>query len=191
MDWLSSDQPFLLGVPESVAAIGQLEPQSPDDSARLDNSDGSFSWLTVDVKLWSGAQLRLPSGVPTWDFSTWSGVLTKWGLSYERKQPRNHAFQETGTELLGQERKLGETSPVLLLPCSIGQRSNKAFLDSRRWRSRFHFFLLFVFLKLVILYWRIADEQCWDSFRWTAKGFSHIYTCNHSPPSSPSIQAAP
>ena len=68
---------------------------------------------------------------------------------------------------------------------------NKAFLDSRKWRNRFHFFLLFVFLKLVILYWRIADEQCWDSFRWTAKGLSHIYTCNHSPPSSPSIQAAP
>ena len=89
-------------------------------------------------------------------------------------------FQETGTELLGQERKLGETSPALLLPCSIGQRSNRAFLDSRRWRNRFHFFLLFVFLKLVILYWSIADEQCCDRFRWTAKGLSiYIYTYMH------------
>ena len=29
-----------------------------------------------------------------------------------------------------------------------------------------------------------------DSLRWTVKGLSHTYTCIHSPPNSPSIQAA-
>ena len=28
-------------------------------------------------------------------------------------------------------------------------------------------------IKIFILYWSIADEQCCDSFRWTAKGLSH------------------
>ena len=36
----------------------------------------------------------------------------------------------------------------------------------------------------------IADEQCCDSFRWTVKGLSHTYTCIHSSPNSPPIQAA-
>ena len=40
------------------------------------------------------------------------------------------------------------------------------------------------FFKLFILYWSIADSQCCDSFRWTAKGLSHTYTCTHSPPNS-------
>ena len=31
---------------------------------------------------------------------------------------------------------------------------------------------------------------CCNSFRWTVKGFSHTYTCFHSPPSSSLIQAA-
>ena len=35
-----------------------------------------------------------------------------------------------------------------------------------------------------ILYWGIADEQCCGSFRWTAEGLSHTYTCIHSPPNS-------
>ena len=29
-----------------------------------------------------------------------------------------------------------------------------------------------------------------DNFKWTAKGLSHTYTCIHSPPNSPPIQAA-
>ena len=41
-----------------------------------------------------------------------------------------------------------------------------------------------------ILYWGIANEQCCDSFRWTAKGLSHPYTFIHSLPNSHSIQAA-
>ena len=32
----------------------------------------------------------------------------------------------------------------------------------------------------------IADSQCCDCFRWTAKELSHIYACNHSPPNPPS-----
>ena len=46
-----------------------------------------------------------------------------------------------------------------------------------------------VFLKLLILYWSIADEQCCESFRWRAKGLSHTYTRIHSSLSSPPIQA--
>ena len=46
------------------------------------------------------------------------------------------------------------------------------------------------FFKLLILRWSIADWQCYDSFRWTPKGLSHAYTCIHSPPNSPVIQAA-
>ena len=36
--------------------------------------------------------------------------------------------------------------------------------------------------KKFILYWSIANCQCCDSFRWTAKGLSHTYACIHSPP---------
>ena len=43
-------------------------------------------------------------------------------------------------------------------------------------------FLFLFILKLFILYWNIADEQCWNSLRWTAKGLRHTYTCTHSPP---------
>ena len=32
--------------------------------------------------------------------------------------------------------------------------------------------------------WSMANEQCHDSFRWTAKGLSHTYTCTHSPVAS-------
>ena len=48
-----------------------------------------------------------------------------------------------------------------------------------------HIYLFFTFL-----YWRIADWQCSDSFRWTAKGLSHTSSCIHAPPNSPPIQAA-
>ena len=51
------------------------------------------------------------------------------------------------------------------------------------------FFLSLPFLvnfKLFILYWSIANWQCCDSFRFTAKWPSHI----HSPPNSPPIQLA-
>ena len=50
--------------------------------------------------------------------------------------------------------------------------------------------LSFFFFKLLILYWGIANQQCCDSFRWTWKGLSHIYTWIYSPPNSPPIQAA-
>ena len=44
--------------------------------------------------------------------------------------------------------------------------------------------------KTFILYWNIGNYQWCDHFRWIAKGFSHTYTCIHSPPNSPPIQAA-
>ena len=46
------------------------------------------------------------------------------------------------------------------------------------------------FGELFILYWSIADWQCYDSFRHTAKWPSHTYTCIHSPPSYLLIQPA-
>ena len=42
----------------------------------------------------------------------------------------------------------------------------------------------FVFFKLLVLFWGIADEQCYGSFGWTAKGLSQAYTCIHSLPKS-------
>ena len=48
----------------------------------------------------------------------------------------------------------------------------------------------FILLKLFILHWNIANQQCRDDFRWPAKGFNHTYTCVHSAPNSPPIQAA-
>ena len=36
----------------------------------------------------------------------------------------------------------------------------------------------------------MTDQQWCDSFGWTAKGLSPTYTCIHSPPDSPTIQAA-
>ena len=52
------------------------------------------------------------------------------------------------------------------------------------------YFIFSVVSELFILHWVIAKEQCCDSFRWTAKGFSHTYTGMHSPPNSPPIQVA-
>lgn len=45
------------------------------------------------------------------------------------------------------------------------------------------------FKNLCILYWSIADEQCWDTFRWIAKRLSPSCMCIHSSLNSPS-QAA-
>ena len=62
--------------------------------------------------------------------------------------------------------------------------------------SAFSFFIfnqtwVFCFcFKLFILNWSIADQQCCDSFSWTAKGLSHTYICIHSLLNSPPIQAA-
>ena len=36
--------------------------------------------------------------------------------------------------------------------------------------------------KLYILYWSVANQQCRDTFRWTAQGLSLTYTCIRSPP---------
>ena len=52
-------------------------------------------------------------------------------------------------------------------------------LDQKSW---IFFFTFYSVLEIQI--------KCCDSFRWTAKGLSHIYTYIHSPPSSPPIQAA-
>ena len=41
-----------------------------------------------------------------------------------------------------------------------------------------------------ILCWSIADNNAVISLRWTEKGFSHAYTCNHYPPNSCPSQAA-
>ena len=48
-----------------------------------------------------------------------------------------------------------------------------------------HILFFFTFLS----YWSIADYQCCDDFRWTAKGLSHAYPCTHSPWHSPSNKA--
>ena len=44
--------------------------------------------------------------------------------------------------------------------------------------------------KLFIQCWNIVSRQCYDSFRWTAKGLSHISLGIHSSPNAPPIQAA-
>ena len=44
----------------------------------------------------------------------------------------------------------------------------------------YDFFLFFLNLKLLILYWGITDWQCCGTFRWTASGLSHTYTCINS-----------
>ena len=41
--------------------------------------------------------------------------------------------------------------------------------------------LTHILKKLFILYWHIADQQCCDGFRWTAKGLSHTYIWIHLP----------
>ena len=51
-----------------------------------------------------------------------------------------------------------------------------------------HFILFF---QLFISYWSIANQQFCNSFRWTAKGLSHIYTRVHPPPNSPPIRPPP
>ena len=54
------------------------------------------------------------------------------------------------------------------------------------------FSLLFFlgFLKFFTLYYNIADYQRCDSFRCMAKGLNHVYTCIHSLPNIPPLQAA-
>ena len=48
----------------------------------------------------------------------------------------------------------------------------------------------FSFFELLILYWDMADQQCYDRFIWTVKGCSHTYIRTHFPPNFPPIQAA-
>ena len=45
-------------------------------------------------------------------------------------------------------------------------------------------FLFFTLFKLFILFWHIADYQCCDHFRWTAKELNSTYMYIHSPPNS-------
>jgi len=48
--------------------------------------------------------------------------------------------------------------------------------------------LLLLFLKFIfklILYWSVANKQCYDTFRWTAKKLSHIYTYTDFLPQTP------
>ena len=40
---------------------------------------------------------------------------------------------------------------------------------------------LFLFFFLLNFLCCVANSQCCDSFSWTVKGLSHIYTCFHSP----------
>ena len=47
-----------------------------------------------------------------------------------------------------------------------------------------------IYFKLFILHWGVADLQCCDRFRWTAKALSHACTRMHSPPISPLNQVA-
>lgn len=47
---------------------------------------------------------------------------------------------------------------------------------------KYRVFLLYLRKKLFILYWGVVSWQCGDSFRWTLKGLSRIYTSIHSPP---------
>ena len=49
---------------------------------------------------------------------------------------------------------------------------------------------IYLLKKVFILYWSIANSQCFESFRCIAKQFSRTYTCIHSPPNSPPIEAA-
>ena len=56
-------------------------------------------------------------------------------------------------------------------------------------KTKMFSFLIFFLLKLCILHWSVADQQCCGSFRRAAMGLSRSYACNHSPPNSPPIQA--
>ena len=48
----------------------------------------------------------------------------------------------------------------------------------------------FVFLKTFYFILEYTNQQCCDSFRLSAKGLSHKYTCVHSPSNSLPIQTA-
>lgn len=37
-------------------------------------------------------------------------------------------------------------------------------------------------VKLLVLYWSIADSQCSDGLRWTARELSHAHACIRFPP---------
>ena len=68
---------------------------------------------------------------------------------------------------------------------SKGQAHCSICIAAKRERSEHCFF--FFLNKLFILYWGTADWQCCNSFRWTVNRFSHMYTCIHSPPNSPTL----
>ena len=54
----------------------------------------------------------------------------------------------------------------------------KAYFSFFCFLNRFTFF--FFSFELFVLYQDTADQQCCDSFRWTAEGLSRTYICTHS-----------
>ena len=65
-------------------------------------------------------------------------------------------------------------------------------VESRKFQvySTIYIFNFYFFNAKNILYWGIANQQCFDSFRGTEKQLSHTNTCIYSSPNSPPIQAA-
>ena len=76
-------------------------------------------------------------------------------------------------------RKTWQSTPMFLPGKSHGQRSLVGYsLWGHKWAGH-----------NLSTQQPIADLQCCNGFRWTAKGLGHTCTCIHSPPNSAPIQA--
>ena len=63
-----------------------------------------------------------------------------------------------------------------------GEETNQ--LSFLKLKNSDHFSVSSVFLNLFSIGIQLIDKQCCDSFRWTAKGLGHTYTCIHSSPNN-------
>ena len=105
----------------------------------------------------------------------------RWGKSHHTciwlKQNQLYSWIGEGEE---KEKKI---KPIVIF---FQPFHSKNICEFEMWFSSVGLRFVFFFPKLLLLYWSIDDWQCYNSFRWTAKGLSHIYTNIHFSPKLPS-----
>ena len=89
---------------------------------------------------------------------------------------RRHRATCRGWESRGLPFILSSPAPTCCVHARIWWLISRDTILLQKQQFFFHRCSILLFFQLFILYWSIANQQCCDSFRWTAKGLSHTYT---------------